>query len=229
MWKYTLMWKMRFAVLAGIASVVAACSSRSPLLAPTPKDLALVGPDSFQVAFETTRGRFLVTAHRGWSPLGVDRFYQLVKLRYYDGTRFFRVVPGFVVQWGIHGDPAVSAVWLDRRVPDEPVRQGNTRRRVSFARGGPNTRSVQLYVNLADNVRLDTTSTFGFPAIGEVVEGMAVVDSMYDGYSCRRGAVGTCPSQDSLRLQGEAYARRVHPRLDQIKRALVIREWRERR
>jgi hypothetical protein len=88
---------------------------------------------------------------------------------------------------------------------------------------------VQLYVNLADNVRLDTTSTFGFPAIGEVVEGMAVVDSMYDGYSCRRGAVGTCPSQDSLRLQGEAYVRRVHPQLDQIKRALVIREWRERR
>lgn len=225
MWKYTLMWKIRFAILAGIASVVVACSSRSPLLAPTPKDLALVGPDSFQVAFETTRGRFLVTAHRGWSPLGVDRFYQLVKLGYYDGTRLFRVVPGFVVQWGIHGDPAVSAVWLDRRVPDEPVRQGNMRGRVSFARGGPNTRSVQLYVNLADNVRLDTTSTFGFPAIGEVVEGMAVVDSMYDGYSCRRGAVGTCPSQDSLRLQGEAFVRRVHPRLDQIRRALVIREW----
>lgn len=229
MWKYISMWKIRYAILAGIASVGAACSSRSPLRVPTPKELALVGPDSFQVAFETTRGKFLVTAHRGWSPLGVDRFYRLVKLGYYDGTRFFRVVPGFVVQWGIPGDPAVSAVWIDRRVPDEPVRQGNTRSRVSFARGGPNTRSVQLYVNLADNVRLDTTSTFGFPAIGEVVEGMAVVDSMYDGYSCRRGAVGTCPSQDSLRLQGEAYVRRVHPQLDQIKRALVIREWRERR
>jgi cyclophilin family peptidyl-prolyl cis-trans isomerase len=229
MWKYISMWKIRYAILAGIASVGAACSSRSPLRVPTPKELALVGPDSFQVAFETTRGSFLVTAHRDWSPLGVDRFYRLVKLGYYDGTRFFRVVPGFVVQWGIHGDPAVSAVWLNRRVPDEPVRQGNTRSRVAFARGGPNTRSVQLYVNLADNVRLDTTSTFGFPAIGEVVEGMALVDSMYDGYSCRRGAVGTCPSQDSLRLRGDAYVRRVHPLLDQIKRALVIREWRQRR
>jgi peptidyl-prolyl cis-trans isomerase A (cyclophilin A) len=215
MWKYAFMWKQRFVVLAGIASIVVACSSRSPLLAPTPAQLALVGPDSFQVAFETTRGKFFVTAHRDWSPLGADRFYRLVKLGYYDGTR-------------IHGDPTVSAVWLDRRVPDEPVRQGNTRGRVSFARGGPNTRSVQLYVNLADNVRLDTTSTFGFPAIGEVVEGMAVVDSMHDGYSCRRGAVGTCPSQDSIRLQGEAYLRRVHPKLDRILRATVGREWKVR-
>jgi hypothetical protein len=82
-----------------------------------------------------------------------------------------------------------------------------------------------LYINLVDNVRLDTTGTFGFPAIGEVVDGMAVVDSVYDGYSCRRGAVGTCPSQDSLRLQGESYARRVHPLLDQVRRAWVIREW----
>lgn len=185
----------------------------------------MVGPDSFQVQFETTRGRFLMTAHRDWSPLAVDRLYQLVQLGYYDGTRFFRVVPGFVVQWGISGDPGITSVWLDRRLPDEPVRNGNLRGRVSYARGGPNTRSVQLYINLADNSRLDTTSTFGFPAIGDIVEGMAVVDSMYDGYACRRGAVGTCPSQDSLRLQGESYARRVHPQLDQVRRAWVLREW----
>jgi len=218
----------RWIIAAGIASL-SACSGRSPLRSPTPRELATVGPDSFQVAFETTRGRFVMRAHRDWSPLGVDRLYHLVKLGYYDGTRFFRVVPGFVVQWGIHGDSAVSAVWLDRRLPDEPVRGSNRRGRVSYARGGPNTRSAQLYVNLADNVRLDTTSTFGFPAIGEVVEGMSVVDSMYDGYSCRRGAVGTCPSQDSLRLQGEPYARRVHPLLEQIKRASVIQEWRRKR
>jgi cyclophilin family peptidyl-prolyl cis-trans isomerase len=216
---------IRRMTLGGMA-VLCSCSSRSPLRSPTPRELAMVGPDSFQVAFETTRGRFVMTAHRDWSPLGVDRLYQLVRVGYYDGTRLFRVVPGFVVQWGIHGDSGVSTVWLDRRLPDEPVREGNLRGRVSYARGGPNTRSVQLYVNLADNVRLDTASTFGFPAIGEVVEGMEVVDSMYEGYSCRRGSVGTCPSQDSLRLQGEAYARRVHPLLDQIKRVSVMREWR---
>lgn len=227
MWKHISMWKIGLGLTAAVASGMLACSSRSPLFSPTPRDLALVGPDSFQVQFETTRGRFLMTAHREWSPLAVDRLYQLVKLGYYDGTRFFRVVPGFVVQWGISGDPGVNTVWLDRRLPDEPVRNGNLRGRVSYARGGPNTRSVQLYINLADNVRLDTTSTFGFPAIGEIVEGMAVVDSMYDGYSCRRGSVGTCPSQDSLRLQGESYARRVHPQLDQVRRAWVIREWKK--
>jgi cyclophilin family peptidyl-prolyl cis-trans isomerase len=219
------MWKIRLGMTAAIASGLMACSGPSALRFPTPRDLAMVGPDSFQVQFETTRGRFLMTAHRDWSPLGVDRLYQLVKLGYYDGTRFFRVVPGFVVQWGISGDSSITAIWLGRRIPDEPVRNGNLRGRVSYARGGPNTRSVQLYINLVDNVRLDTTGTFGFPAIGEVVDGMAVVDSVYDGYSCRRGAVGTCPSQDSLRLQGESYARRVHPLLDQVRRAWVIREW----
>jgi len=225
MWKHTLMWTTRLGNLAGIAAGVLSCSGHSTLRSPTPEDLALVGPDSFQVAFETTRGRFLVTAHRDWSPLGVDRLYHLIKLGYYDGTRLFRVVPGFVVQWGISGDSSLSAVWLDRRIPDEPVRQGNLRGRVSYARGGPHTRSVQLFINMADNVRLDTTNTVGFPAIGEVVEGMAVVDSMFAGYSCRRGAVGTCPSQDSLRLRGESYAQRVHPLLDQVKRASVVREW----
>jgi peptidyl-prolyl cis-trans isomerase A (cyclophilin A) len=177
------------------------------------------------VAFETSRGRFVVTAHRDCSPLGADRFHFLVRQHYYDAARFFRVVPGFVVQWGISGSPAVNAVWKERSVPDEAVRRSNIRGRVSYARGGPNTRGTQLYVNLADNPRLDTTSTFGFPPIGEVTEGMAVVDSMYAEYSCRRGNVGTCPSQDSIQTLGNAFLTRVYQRLDFIREARVVREW----
>jgi peptidyl-prolyl cis-trans isomerase A (cyclophilin A) len=213
------------ALLLLAAGVAASCSTHSPLLAPTPRDLAWTAPDSFLVAFETSRGPFTVAAHRDWSPLGVDRLHFLVTHGYYDGARFFRVVPGFVVQWGIAGDPALSTVWSDRDLPDEPVRQSNTRGRLSYARGGPNTRSVQLYVNTANNIRLDTTSTFGFPPIGEVTDGMAVMDSMFAEYSCRRGSQGTCPSQDSIEAKGNAYIARVYPKLDYIRKARVVREW----
>ena len=205
--------------------MAASCTRHSALLAPTPRDLAWTAPDSFLVIFETSRGWFTVAAHRDWSPLGVDRLHFLVTHGYYDGARFFRVVPGFVVQWGISGSPALSAVWSDRSLPDEPVRQSNTRGRLSYARGGPNTRSVQLYINLGNNPRLDTTSTFGFPPIGELTNGLVVVDSMYAEYSCRRGSQGTCPSQDSLETKGDDYIERAYPRLDFIKRARVIREW----
>ncbi len=210
---------------AAAAAFAIGCAGRSPLRSPTPRQLAATAPDSFLVSFETSRGQFVVAAHREWSPLGVDRFHFLVRQGYYDGARFFRVVPGFVVQWGISGDPAINVVWDDRNIPDEPVRRSNTRGRVSFARGGPNTRSVQLYVNLGDNARLDTTGTFGFPPIGQVTQGMAVVDSMYPGYSCRRGSQGTCPSQDSIRAGGNAYMARILPKLDYIRRARVVREW----
>lgn len=215
----------RAVAFATAVGVVAGCASHSPLLAPNIKDLAWVAPDSFETVFETSRGDFTITAHRAWSPLGVDRFHFLVRQGYYDGARFFRVVPGFVVQWGIAGNPAVNAVWDDRSVPDEPVKQSNLRGRVSYARGGPNTRSVQLYINLADNPRLDTLNTFGFPPIGEVRSGMVAVDSMYPGYSCRRGEQGTCPSQDSITTLGNGYLRRVFPQLDSIRRARVVREW----
>ncbi len=209
-----------------LAALSLACSRHSPLLAPTPKDLAWVAPDSFVVAFETNRGNVLVSAHRDWSPLGVDRLHFLVTHGYYDGARFFRVVPGFVVQWGIAGDPALSSVWGERRLPDEPVKQSNTRGRVSYARSGPNTRSVQLYINTGANLRLDTTSTFGFPPIGEVRSGIELVDSMYAEYSCRRGSQGTCPSQDSIEVKGNVYLGRLYPKLDYVKRARVVREWR---
>ncbi len=217
----------RWLALAAMAGALA-CARRPPLLAPTPKDLARVGPDSFLVQLETSRGNVELIAHRAWSPLGVDRMHFLVSQGYYDGARFFRVVPGFVVQWGISRDSSVNKVWNDRDLPDEPVRQSNTWGRISYARAGPNTRSVQLYVNLADNSRLDTANVFGFPPIGEVREGMALMDSMYAGYSCRRGSQGTCPSQDSIQTQGEAYLSRSFPQLDVIKKARIIREWKQR-
>jgi peptidyl-prolyl cis-trans isomerase A (cyclophilin A) len=208
-----------------VAGLLFACARRLPLLAPTPADLAQVGPDSFLVELATTRGTILLAAHRDWSPLGVDRLHFLVTQGYYDGARFFRMIPGFVVQWGISANPAVSAVWDNRDLPDEPVRRSNTRGMVSYARGGPNTRGVQLYVNLGNNARLDTTSTFGFPPIAEVREGMGVADSMYAGYNCARGSQGTCPSQDSISAGGEKYLERAYPRLDRILRARVVRAW----
>jgi peptidyl-prolyl cis-trans isomerase A (cyclophilin A) len=207
--------------VAAAALVLAGCHRRSPLLSPTPNELARAAPERFLVELETSRGRVVITAHRAWSPLAVDRLYFLVQQRFYDGARFFRVVPGFVVQWGISGDSAVNAAWRGRTLPDEPVRERNTRGRISYARGGPNTRGAQLYVNLADNVRLDTTSGFGFPPIGEVIEGMPVFDSVFAGYSCQRGSQGTCPSQDSIQRQGRRYLERVYPRLDSIIRARV--------
>jgi cyclophilin family peptidyl-prolyl cis-trans isomerase len=213
--------------LLGILTLLApACARHSALLTPSPQSLSRAAPDSFRVELQTSRGRVVVLAHRAWSPLGVDRLYYLVRHGYYDGTRFFRVVPGFVVQWGLTGDSALNAAWKRRLLPDERVAHSNTRGTLSYARGGPNTRGVQLYVNLADNPRLDTLNRFGFPPIGEVVEGMALLDSMYAGYSCRRGSQGTCPSQDSIALGGDRYLARVHPLLDFIRRARVRRNWR---
>lgn len=214
-------------VVAGAVLVVAAvsCSRHAPLLEPTVRDLAWVAPDSFETVFETSRGPIRMMAHRDWSPLAVDRFHFLVRHRYYDGARFFRMIPGFVVQWGIPGDPALHKVWGDRTVPDEPVRQSNVRGRVAYARSGPNTRGVQLYINLGNNARLDTLNRFGFPPIAEVLAGMEAADSMYAGYSCARGSQGTCPSQDSIGTQGNAYLRRAFPRLDSIVSARVVREW----
>jgi peptidyl-prolyl cis-trans isomerase A (cyclophilin A) len=183
--------------------------------------LSLSTPDSFVVAFETTKGRFDVMAHSNWAPVGVDRFYDLVHRRYYDDVIVFRVVKGFVAQFGISGDPAINAAWRNRRIADDRTRQSNTRGRVSFASGGPNTRTVQLFINFGDNHRLDSTATGGYPPIGEVISGMEVVDSLNNEY-------GGAPSNNQSRIerQGNAYLRDAYPNLDAIKSARIIREWR---
>ncbi|MBS1241510.1 MAG: peptidyl-prolyl cis-trans isomerase cyclophilin type [Gemmatimonadetes bacterium] len=218
---------MRWAGAATLAvPLLAACATGSPLMAPEPAALARAAPDSFEVRFETTRGDFVVRARRAWSPLGVDRFHYLAGHGYYDGARFFRVITGFVAQFGLSGRPELDSAWAGRSIPDEPVRHSNLRGTMSYARGGPNTRSVQLYLNLVDNVRLDTLNTFGFPAIAEVVAGMEVVDSLYAGYGGSREQRLPGPSQDSIRVAGNAYLDREFPNLDLIRKARVGREWR---
>jgi peptidyl-prolyl cis-trans isomerase A (cyclophilin A) len=157
-----------------------------------------------------------VVVHRSWAPHGVDRFYALVHGGFYDGARFFRVVRGFVVQFGLPADPQLGRVWSSQAIPDDPVRQPNRRGTVAFASAGPNTRTTQLFINLADNLRLDA---LGFAPIGQVVEGLGTVDGLYGQYAER-------PSQDSIRLQGEPYLTRAFPNLDQIRTATIVREWR---
>lgn len=213
--------------ICGTIAVAGACARGSPLLDPRPEALERPAPDSFDVRFETTRGPFVIRARRDWSPLAVDRFHYLVRHRFYDDVRFFRVVAGFVAQFGLTGRPPLDSIWQARRLPDEPVRSTNRRGAVAYARGGPNTRSIQLYINLADNTpRLDTLNTFGFPPIGEVVAGMEdVVDSLYAGYGGTREQRLPGPSQDSIRTAGDGYLAREFPLLDRVVRARVVREW----
>jgi peptidyl-prolyl cis-trans isomerase A (cyclophilin A) len=211
-------------VLAALLVLAGACLHRSPLLEPRQKELYAQAPDSFRVAVETSRGRFVVAAHRDWAPSGVDRFYYLVNHHYYDGVRFFRVIKGFVVQFGINGDPKIAATWRALPIADDRLRQSNRRGTISFASAGPNTRTVQLFINLVDNRRLDSLGKVGFMPIASVVEGMPVVDSLYGGYG-EAAPRGKGPSQDSLTRQGNAYLSRAFPQLDSIVTARIEREW----
>jgi peptidyl-prolyl cis-trans isomerase A (cyclophilin A) len=188
-------------------------------------------PDSFVVAFETSRGRFDVMARKDWAPTGVDRLYTLIHSRHYDNARFFRVVKDFVAQFGLSGNPKIDNAWKIRRIADEPVRHTNARGTIAYARGGPGTRTVQIFINLRANPRLDTLGGFGFPPVAEVVDGMAVVDSLYAGYGDGAARSGpqpgrAGPSQDSISMQGNAYLLRGWPKLDYIKSARVVKEWR---
>jgi cyclophilin family peptidyl-prolyl cis-trans isomerase len=201
---------------------LAACHRPVPLTTPHPGSLDAVGPDSFTVRFTTTRGAFDLKVHRDWSPRGADRIYWLVNNRFYDGVRFFRAVPNFVVQFGMHGDTTVNRLWKDRRFADDTVKRGNVRGTLSFATGGANTRTTQLFINLKDNQRLDP---LGFSVVAQVVAGMSVVDSLYQGYGDGPPR-GKGPSQELIARQGEAYLAREFPKLDRVVSARVIRRWR---
>lgn len=211
----------RFLPLILLAAFAGACRRPAPLNAPAPAGLDVAGPDSFTVRFTTTRGAFDLKVHRDWSPRGADRIYWLVNHRFYDGVRFFRVVPNFVVQFGMHGDTAVNRAWKDRRFPDDTVKRGNVRGTLSFATGGANTRTTQLFINLKDNQRLDP---LGFSVVGQVVAGMGVVDSLHRGYGDGPPR-GKGPSQETIARQGEAYLAREFPQLDKIVTARVVRRW----
>ncbi len=170
---------------------------------------------SSRVKFETSKGDFVVQVHKEWAPLGAERFIDLVKSGFYDKARFFRVVAGFMVQFGITGDPNVQAKWREATIQDDPVTQSNTRGKLSFATKGPGSRTSQVFINLVDNARLDKS---GFAPFAEVVSGMEVVDQLYSGYG--DGAPrGAGPDQNLIQTQGNAYLEKDFPRLDFIKKA----------
>jgi peptidyl-prolyl cis-trans isomerase A (cyclophilin A) len=184
---------------------------------PADPGFAQQAPDSFRARFSTTKGDFVIAVHRAWAPLGADRFYNLVRSGYYDGLRFFRVIPGFMAQFGLHADTAVTSAWRERVIADDQMRRSNQRGMVTFATAGPGTRTTQIFINYRDNSRLDG---MGFMPFGEVVEGMAVVDSLYGGYG--EGAPnGRGPDQMRIHIEGEKYLARQFPKLDKIKKATV--------
>ena len=171
-------------------------------------------PDTFKVKFATTRGEFTVEAHRDWAPNGADRFYNLVRIGFFSDVVFFRVVDGFVAQFGIHGHPKVAKAWQNANIQDEPVKEGNRRGRLVFAKGGPNSRSTQFFINFKDNASLDS---MGFPAFAEVVAGMGVVDSLNKEY-------GEQPTskQGELTRFGNAWLKGQFPNLDSIQSATLL-------
>lgn len=198
-----------------------------PMGAPLPKSAKQDAPEvdvgdvpaTFQVKFETTKGDFVIEAHRDWSPHGAARFYELVKTGFYDDCRFFRAIPGFMVQWGIHGDPQVMSKWRDANIPDDQPtgenRQSNLPSFVTFAKSGlPNSRSTQIFVNYNDNSRLDPD---GFTPFGKVLSGMEVLESLNSKY-------GEAASQQQQRIQreGNAYLDKAFPGLDSIKKATLL-------
>jgi peptidyl-prolyl cis-trans isomerase A (cyclophilin A) len=176
-------------------------------------------PDTFLAKFTTTKGDFVIEVHRDWAPNGADRFYNLVKLGVFDDTRFFRAIEGFMVQFGIAGDPQVAAKWRDANIQDDPVTQSNLRGYVSFAQTGrPNSRTTQVFIDYRNNSRLDAS---GFAPFGKVVQGMEVVDSLYKGYG--EGAPdGNGPNQALVQTQGNTYLDREFPLLDHILGAQVV-------
>lgn len=170
---------------------------------------------TFYTLFNTSKGDFLVAIHPGWAPLGAERFRELVETKYYDNCRFFRVLDGFMAQVGVNGDPAVSAKWRDSAIPDEPAKVSNQRGRVTYAKGGPNSRTTQIFFNYGDNRRLDPD---GFAPFGEVVHGMDVLESLYKDYG--EGApYGRGPDQTKLSMRGNEYLQAEFPNLDYINSA----------
>ena len=183
-----------------------------------PSSLNEQAPDVYWAKFDTTKGPIVIKVTRDWAPIGADRFYNLVKNGFYNNASFFRVIPGFIVQFGISADPKVSAVWHDADIKDDPVKQSNAAGTVTFATAGPNTRTTQIFINLADNNRLDAQ---GFSAFGAVTDGMNVAQSFYSGYG--EGApMGSGPDQQLLQNQGEAYLASNFPKLDHIKSATIL-------
>jgi cyclophilin family peptidyl-prolyl cis-trans isomerase len=178
----------------------------------TPARLTEVAPPTYSAKFDTSVGPFVVQVHRDWAPKGADRFYNLVKNGFFDGTRFFRVLPNFMVQFGINGDPSIQSAWPNANLPDDPVKESNKRGYITFATAGPNSRTTQVFINLKNNAFLDGQ---GFAPFGEIVSGMDVVSKINAEYKEQ-------PDQERIQAQGNAYLTRSFPRLDYITKATIV-------
>jgi peptidyl-prolyl cis-trans isomerase A (cyclophilin A) len=185
----------------------------------TPANLNEKAPATFKAKFDTSKGVFVIEVNRDWAPNGADRFYNLVKNGFYDNVRFFRVISGFMVQFGINGDPKISAPWREARITDDPVKQSNKRGNITFAMAGPNTRTSQVFINFADNANLDNS---GFSPFGRVISGMDVVDKLNPEYG--EGAPrGRGPDQGRLQTEGNVYLNKEFSRMDFVKKATIER------
>lgn len=184
-----------------------------------PSKLTAKAPDDFKVVFNTSKGKFTIEVTRALAPLGADRFYNLVQSGYFSGVEFFRVVPGFMCQFGVHGDPAVAAKWSQANIADDPVKGSNTRGTITFATAGPNTRTTQLFINFGDNVGLDSQ---GFAPFGKVTDGMSVVDKINGEYGDAPAFGGHGPDQGEIAAEGNAYLKKDFPNLDYIKSATIV-------
>ncbi len=184
----------------------------APSLAQGDADKNADGANTYRVKFETTAGDFVVEVHRDWAPVGAERFHELVKSGFYDDAKFFRVVPNFMVQFGISADPKVMDEWRDAKIKDDPVKRSNKKGYMTFATSGPNSRTSQVFINYKNNTFLDDQ---GFSPFGEVVEGMDVVEKINSEY-------GERPNQSLIQKKGNAYLNSDFPRLDGIKKATIV-------
>ena len=199
---------------AGLLAAAAAFAGQAAASLKTPASLTEQAPATYKAAFDTSAGKFVITVHRAWAPNGADRFYNLVKNGFYDETRFFRVVPNFMVQFGINGDPAVASAWQNANLKDDPASgHSNKKGLVTFATRGPNTRTTQVFINFKDNGFLDAQ---GFTPFGEVTTGMDVVEKITDQY-------GEKPNQGRIQAEGNAYLTKDFPKLDYIKKATIAK------
>jgi peptidyl-prolyl cis-trans isomerase A (cyclophilin A) len=215
---------MRSMTMIGVAAIALATMPRaeaqtgavdfSKAKLRTPEQMKETAPATYKAKFDTSAGVFVVEVHRDWAPNEADRFFNLVKNGFYDDCRFFRVVPGFMVQFGMNGNPAIQKVWQNTNMKDDPVKQSNKRGYVSFAQtGAPNSRSTQLFINSVDNTSLDHSGQ-GFAPFGQVVSGMAIVDKITSQY-------GERPDQGEILSKGNAYLNASFPKLDYIKKATI--------
>jgi peptidyl-prolyl cis-trans isomerase A (cyclophilin A) len=215
--------KLLFAVAASLALAMGCNAAETkdtnaPAFA-DPSKLTEKAPETFKAQFDTTKGKFTVEVTRSLAPNGADRFYNLVRSGFFKDLAFFRVIPGFMAQFGIHGDPKVAAVWREARISDDPVKASNTRGAITFATAGPNTRTTQFFINFGDNKRLDS---MGFSPFGKVIEGMDVVDKLNGEYG--EGAPGgRGPHQGRVQAEGNAYLKKDFPNLDYIKSVTIVK------